>query len=505
MGEVGILSERLLIEFSVLTMVAIIVALLARWRGFGIAIPLTLAGILIGLFPSGPQFGLHPETVLVVILAPLVFGEALSLGFVDLRRARRPILFLAILLVIVGAFAVGTVASLVIPGIPFAVAVAFGAILGPTDAVSVSATARRAGLSHRLVTVLEGESLVNDGAALTFLRVAILAAAAGTVSAGQVSLILVQAVVGGVAFGLIGGFGLVWLMRKSNDLLAINGLILVAPFPLYLGSEVFEGSGILAVVVAAIVVAHQHTKYGGFRSRLHFGSIWSQITFVLQSVAFIFIGIEIPNTIRDLPGGQLSLLLMLIPLAWITIVVVRFVFMFVFVKATSVFALHDESDEKSGGRDWIVAAWAGSRGPISGLAAFSLPLVMNSGEPFPYRELVIATTLCVVLITLLLGPTLAPLARFVGASEDDNADQRRDVEIKLAKVALDTLEQTVAESEWENTVEVQEAVSVLMRVAQNRVDRALQAIELDHEQNTSVDPKSAKTVADALRRKMGFT
>src|SRR5690606_8325796 len=211
---------------------------------------------LVGLAPFGPEGLAHPEFVLVVVLAPLVFGEGLTSSIVDLRKVSRPIMALAVGLVVFGAVVVGYIAQLVIPGIPVTMAFALGAILGPTDAVAVSATARKAGLPRRLVNVLEGESLVNDGTALTLLRVCSVAAAAGSVTAAEGAVILATSVLGGGLGGLGAGLLLMSGVRRSRDTTVANGTILLAPLPIYLVAESVEGSGILAVVVAALVVAH---------------------------------------------------------------------------------------------------------------------------------------------------------------------------------------------------------------------------------------------------------
>ena len=154
-----------LFDVAVAVLLAVLIAGVCRNRGWSSAIPLLAAGVLVGLAPWGPEGLADPEFVLVVVLAPLVFGEGLTSSIVDLRRVSRPIMALAVGLVVFGAVMVGIVAQLVIPGIWVSMAFALGAILGPTDAVAVSATARKAGLPRRLVNVLEGESLVNDGTA----------------------------------------------------------------------------------------------------------------------------------------------------------------------------------------------------------------------------------------------------------------------------------------------------------------------------------------------------
>ena len=192
--------------FAVSTALAIGVALVTRQRGWGMALPVLAAGAMTGLLPFGPNAPLNPEVALVTVLAPLVFGEALGSSYLDIRRVRRPVLILAIGLVIATTAAIGF-AVVAISAIPLALALALGAILAPTDAVAVSAVARRASLPRRLVSVLEGESLVNDGTGLTVLRVALVAAVAGSVTLMDVSITFVLAVVGGIVVGLIGERG----------------------------------------------------------------------------------------------------------------------------------------------------------------------------------------------------------------------------------------------------------------------------------------------------------
>ncbi|MFM8774896.1 MAG: cation:proton antiporter, partial [Actinomycetota bacterium] len=191
--------------------VAIAVAAIARWRGIGIAIPLLAAGAVIGALPFGPTAPGDAGEVFLLILAPLIFGEAMSTSFFDFRRQRRPILALAIGLVVLSSFAVGAVAQWIMPGLSLSLAFALGAVLSPTDAVAVANVARRGALPRRIVTILEGESLVNDGTGLTLLRVALTAAAIGAVSVGDVALILTLSVVGGLLVGAARGLIIVWV------------------------------------------------------------------------------------------------------------------------------------------------------------------------------------------------------------------------------------------------------------------------------------------------------
>lgn len=448
-------------------LIAVLVAGFCRNRGWSTAIPLLLAGIAVGIAPIGPTGPADPEFVLVVVLAPLVFGEALTSSIVDLRRVSRPVMALAVGLVVVGAVAVGFIAQWIIPGIWTPMAFALGAILGPTDAVAVSATARKAGLPRRLVHVLEGESLVNDGTALTLLRVCSVAAAAGSVTAWQATGILLTSVLGGVLVGLLGGLALVATVRRSRDTTVGNGAILLAPLPLYYIAEMVHGSGILAVVLAALVVAHGTSSAVTYTGRLQAASLWTTITFILQSAAFFLVGLEMPLVVKGLPPGQLSTVLVAIPVVFVTLVATRFLFVFVMTTA-------------SGSRTpaWIVGAWAGTRGPVSALAAFTLPVTTTAGADIPDRALVICVTFGVVLLSLLLAPTVAVLARHLDLPHDDDEAVKRRVKVALARAALDRLEQI--EETGERCAEPVPAAVVesLRAAAEERLNRAAAASEL---------------------------
>ncbi|MFM9134636.1 MAG: cation:proton antiporter [bacterium] len=420
--------------------VSLLVAAFARSRGWGIALPVLFAGILFGFLPFGPSAPDDAGSVFLLVLAPLVFGEALSASYVDIRRVSRPVLALAVGLVVVSSVAVGAVASAVIPGIPLAIALALGAVLSPTDAVSVAAIARRVGLPHRLVTILEGESLVNDGTGLTLLRVALVSASAGAVTGGQALGILALAVLGGIGVGALVGFLLVLLMRRSTDSLVVNVMVLIAPFPAYFGAEAVQGSGILAVVTTALIAANAMTTDSSFRGRPASVAAWRQITFILQAFAFFLVGLELPETVLSLDARGRTLVPVLVALILVTLLLARLVFvgaMVLFGKAAHRGTL--------GWRGGLVLAWAGARGPVSGLAAFTIPSTLASGEPFPDRPVLLATTFMVITATLLLAPTLGIVARWVGVTAGPEEDEVRRVRAALAGKALEQIDDWVEE------------------------------------------------------------
>ncbi len=424
--------------------IAVGVAAFVRQRGWNIALPLIAVGVVVGALPFGPSAPPDPEVVLVAVLAPLVFGEALGSSFIDLRKVRKPVLVLAIGLVIASTLVVGALTVTVV-AMPLAMAFALGAVLSPTDAVAVSTVARRAGLPRRLVSVLEGESLVNDGTGLTALKVALVAAAAGSVTLVEVTGIFVIAVVAGVAVGAIGGWLLAWVLRRSKDLVASNSLILVAPFLLYVLAEEVDGSGILAVVVAALVIAHSQNSDPGHSGRVQSVIVWRHITFVLQSLAFFLVGLELFSVLGNLDDEAQGHVIVLVAMVMVALIGTRVLFVFAMIGFSR--SARQEASNRAFLRGAAIVAWAGARGPVSGLAAFSIPLAFADGTVVPYRDLILATTLCVIVITLLLSNTLGPLARLLRIEKDDDTATLRRIDILLARAALERLSDVEAEAD----------------------------------------------------------
>ena len=467
-----------LFAYALTAVIVLGLAAFMRQRGWGIALPLIALGVVVGLAPFGPAAPPEPEVILILLLAPLVFGEALSSSYLDLRRVSRPVLALAIGLVLTATLAVGGVVSVFV-AMPLAVAFALGAIVSPTDAVAVSTIAKRVALPRRLVSILEGESLVNDGTGLTALRVAVVAAVAGSVTMLDAAGMLAAAVGIGVLIGALAGWGMSTVLRRSRDLVAANSLIVVAPFLIYVVAEEFEGSGILAVVVAALWLANTQHADPGWSGRLAGTTVWRHVTFILQTFAFCLIGLEIPEVFGRLGSDEVALVLVLVPVVLVTLVGTRFLFVGLMV------VIERSRDRRRGGvrdqagRQAVVIAWAGARGPVSGLAAFSLPLVIASGEPFPYRDVLLATTFAIIVISLLLTLSVAPLARALGVRGDDDAALARTVDSALARAALERLDAAVSEADTGGERISPEVVDRLRRNCEERLDRsALQADEL---------------------------
>jgi Na+/H+ antiporter len=462
-----------LFAYSVAGVIALSVAVFLRQRGWSIALPLIFVGALVGAAPVGPTAPINPEAVLIVILAPLVFGEALGSSYLDLRKVSRPVLALAIGLVLAATAVVGGIVSLVV-AMPIAVAFALGAVLAPTDAVAVSQMAKRASVPRRLISVLEGESLVNDGTGLTALRVAVMAVVVGSVTLLDVAGMFAVAVSVGILVGAVFGWLMSWVLRRSRDLVAANSLIVIAPFLIYLLAERFEGSGILAVVVAALWVANSQHSDPGWSGRLQGATVWKHLTFILQVAAFFLIGLELPVVVGRLDSDELEIVLILVPIVLVTLILTRALFVAAMVAIVRLKDRNsrDKQTPEHLGKESAIVAWAGARGPVSGLAAFSIPLVTASGQAFPYRDVILATTFVIIVISLFLSLTVGPFAKLLGVRGDDDETLTRDMDASLARAALDRLDAAIEEAERDGNPISSRIVEKLQHDAELRIDRA---------------------------------
>ena len=456
--------------------IAVALAMVLRSRGVGTALPLLGVGIVVGLLPIGPNAPADPEIIQAAVLAPLVFGEALSSSYIDLAKVRRPVLALAIGLVAATTLIVGGVANEVIPGIPVAMALALGAVLAPTDAVAVATAARRANLPQRLVAILEGESLVNDGTGLTALRVAVAAAVVGTVRLGR----------GGRDPAAVGD------RRRSGG---CGGRLSVGA-----GDPAQHRRGRLRRALAGRPLRHLHrggevprVRDSGHRDRRTDGVARFPLRPDLSRPTAHRRGMAADHlhpAVRGLPaagpgasGDHLELSQAerhWLPLAVVAIVVTLIVTRMVFVLGGFAGGRMVAGAPINRVRQAVLVGWAGGAGPVSALAAFSIPFLDASGVPLEYRDVVIATSLCVITVTLALSVTMAPLARRLQLSEGDSASRQTRVRASLARAALAALESAENDADRDGEPLSPEVVRTLRNQVQRRLD-------VSHDQTEAVE------------------
>jgi CPA1 family monovalent cation:H+ antiporter len=404
----------------------------ARRVGFPAPFALVLAGLVAGLVPGTPQVELDPEIVLVLILPPLLYAAALSTAFADFRANYRPIGLLSVGLVLVTTAVVGVVTHLLLPDLPLPAAFALGAIVAPPDAIAATAVARRMALPRRVLTILEGESLLNDATALVAYRIAVAAALAGGTSWGDALGQFVLAAAGGAAVGFALGWAIAALRRRLHDPLLENALSLLTPFAAYLPAEAIHASGVLSVVVVGLYIGRRSPVLLSSSTRLQSAALWSMITFLLEGLVFALIGLQLPNVIEGVSPRIAG------TAAAVTAAVILTRFAWVYPATYLPRRLSRRIREKDPAPSWqgpAVISWAGMRGVVSLAAAFALPVRM------PGRDLILFVTFCVILATLLLqGLSLPWVVRRLGVDDAGAVEQtERDVAVAdhhVARVAL---------------------------------------------------------------------
>lgn len=449
---------------------ALAVAAGARRAGLPAPLILVIAGLGFSFVPGVPEFELDPEFVLYVFLPPLLFAAAWQSSFSNLRDNVWSIGLLSVGLVLFTVFAVGYAAHLLVPGLPLPAAFVLGAIVAPPDAVAAVSVAQRLGLPRRTTTVLVGESLFNDATALTAFRVALIAATgAGFTLMEGVGRFLFAAAVG-AAVGLLLGPPLHWLRTRLKDPLVENGIALVAPFAAYLLAETVHASGVIAVVVSGLYLGHRATESAAV-TRLIGRSFWKVMVFLLESVVFLLIGLQLPPVVHGLSDRSWQQLAWWAVAVFAVTVAARFVWVFPASRLPRLLSRRERESEDPGWRGLTVVSWAGMRGVVSLAAAFAIPFTA-SGEPFPGRDLILFLTFTTVLGTLLVqGLTFPALIRVlrIGGDRERYTDTVAEAGAQhaAARAALERLEELNAAEALDAAV-----VERLRQLAEHRQLRA---------------------------------
>jgi NhaP-type Na+/H+ or K+/H+ antiporter len=466
----------------VLAAVAVIVGM--RWvadrTGLPAAALLTLLGIGYALLP-GPNLTLDPDLVLTVVLPPLLYSAALDSSLTAIRRNLRTVVSLSVLLVLATAVVIGVGFGLFVAGATLAAGIALGAAVAPPDPVAALSVGRKAALPPRLITLIQGEGLLNDATALTILAVAVSAARGNGYSTPAAVGQFVFASVGGVAAGVAVAYAVRPLRKLRSDPLSSNAVSLATPFVAYLLGESVHVSGVLAVVVAGLIIGHNNPSWASGASRLQTGAVWRLVDFLLEGFVFLLIGQQLPNVLRGLGEFATSTVVIASSITVGVVLLLRPLWLWLTEHLPQ--SLHtrlteqdldgdgqpdgepdSEPDREPGstatragkairpgrlsGREIVALSWAGTRGVISLAAIFTLPLVTDDGSPFPDRDLLLFCAFLTVLVTLVgQGLTFGPLVRALGlrANEADEARMRNEARAASVEAALRRLDEMEAE------------------------------------------------------------
>jgi monovalent cation/hydrogen antiporter len=412
--------------------------LLGRRLKMPYPIALVIGGLCISLVPGLPPVHINPELVFLLFLPPLLYAAGWFTSWHDFKANRRPIFLLAFGLVLFTTFVVGMVLHSVIPAMPLAVAFAFGAIVSPPDAVAATAIADQIHLPKRIVTILEGESLVNDATGLVTLRFALAAAASGSFSATHAALEFVWVVAGGVGLGLAVATVFERVFRLIKDASLIITVSLLVPYMAYLPAERLHVSGVLAAVAAGIYGGWKGPELLSASTRLNAVAVWSVLVFLLNCILFIVIGLELPEIVGELGQYSKGQLLGYGALVSAVVILVRPVWVFPATWLPRLLSRRlRQRDPIPPWRSVMIVSWSGMRGVVSLAAALALPVTFADGRPLPQRSLVIFLTFCVILSTLVLqGLSLPLIVRGLGIRERREDKHERDARLKLAQAAL---------------------------------------------------------------------
>jgi monovalent cation/hydrogen antiporter len=441
--------------FVVFVLAAVAVVVLVRWvanrTGLPAAALLPIIGLGYALLP-GPNISLDPDLILTLVLPPLLYSAALDSSLLAIRRNLRTVISLSVTLVLLTALLIGLGFAWFVPGATLAAGIAVGAAVAPPDPVAALAVGRKVGLPPRIVTLIQGEGLLNDATALTILGVAVAAATGDGFSAPSALGRFLAVASGGAAVGCLVAFAVRLLSRPlSGDPLMANAVSLATPFAAYLIGEHFHVSGVLAVVVAGLIVGHHTPRSASGAGRLQTNAVWRLVDFLLEGFVFLLIGQQLPEVIRGLAKYDTSTVVIALAITIGVVLLIRPLWLLLTQSLPR--SLHtwlgtDNPDstriERLTGREVAALSWSGTRGVISLAAISTLPLVTGGGAPFPARDLLLFCTFVVVLVTLVgQGLTFAPIVRALGlhASENDQARLRNEARSASVEAALDALDE----------------------------------------------------------------
>jgi monovalent cation/hydrogen antiporter len=432
-------------------------ALLIAAPAFRIPYPifLVLGGLALGFVPGIPNLELAPDVVLVAVLPPLLYLSAFFTSVRDLRANARSIGILAVGLVVATTVTVAVAAHAAIDGLPWSAAFVLGAVVAPTDPIASTAIMRRLGVPRRLVSVVESESLVNDGTALVLYRVAVVAAVSGTFSIWEASLRFVWSVVGGIAIGLVVGFLTAEVRKRIENPPVEVTIALMTGYLAFIPANAASASGVLAVVTAGVYLGWRTPELTSVQTRLQGVAVWEIVVFVLNALLFALVGLQLSRILDTLTGRSAGELMRYGVLVTGTVIVTRILWVPVFTHLPRWLWNSTRAPAKPLSHSFLIS-WSGMRGAVSLAAALAIPLSTDAGGSFPDRDLIIFLTFCVILGTLVLQGLSLPLVIRMLRIEPDHTedDENAKARIRAAEAAIARLEE-LEEEDWvrEDTAE----------------------------------------------------
>lgn len=432
--------ENLLLIISLLFVVSML-TMLSEKIGISYPIFLVLAGLLISFIPGMPHIQLEPDWVFLIFLPPLLYEAAWNTSWKDFWAWRRPIGLLAIGLVVFTATAVAYISHALIPGFTLAMGFVLGGIISPPDAVAATSVLHGLKIPKRVVTILEGESLVNDASSLIVFRVALATVATGNFVLWKAGVDFLTVAFMGVFIGLVIAHVLYVVHRFFPTTPSIDtALTFISPYLMYITAEHFHYSGVLAVVSGGLFLSFRAHELFTYQSRMQTNYVWQTVVFLLNGIVFILIGLQLPEVIAGLKDYTIAEVVTYAVIISIVTILIRIIWVYPGTYVPRMlFKSIREKEKRPSWQTVFIVAWSGMRGVVSLASALAIPLMMD-GKPFPHRDLFLFITFVVILFTLVFqGLSLPFLIRWLKIEDDgDNADQENAlINSRLATASLD--------------------------------------------------------------------
>lgn len=434
------LQDNLLLIISLLFVVSMLAMLSDKLR-ISYPILLVIAGLIIGFIPGILDITLDPDMVFIIFLPPLLYAAAWNTSWHDFWQFRRPISLLGFGLVILTATAVALTARLMIPGCSLALGFLLGGIVSPPDAVAATSVLQNLKIPRRIVTILEGESLVNDAASLIVFRFALAAIFTGKFILWKAGIDFFLVVIMGIVIGLAIAHIVYALHRWLPTSASIDTAItLISPYLMYITAEHFHYSGVLAVVSGGLFLSYRSHDIFDYNSRLQTQSVWNVLIFLLNGVVFILIGLQLPVVVHGLGEYSLRSAIFYGIIISLVTIVIRIAWVFPGAYLPRMLSRKIRTKERNpGSKNVFIIGWSGMRGVVSLASALAVPLTLTNEQAFPHRNLILFITFVVILITLVLqGLSLPLMIRWLKIRTAGNEEEQRlSIRLRLATAALD--------------------------------------------------------------------
>jgi Na+/H+ antiporter len=482
--------HSIFIEYVYLILIILGLVMIANKLRLAYPIVLVLGGLALSFTTKFSNITIDPELVFFIFLPPLLYEAAWQISWKEFWRWRRVITGFAFPIVIITALVIALVSSVVIPGFTLALGFLLGGIISPPDAISATTIMRRVNVPRSLLSIIEGESLLNDASSLIVFRFATAAVITGQVHFQQAAVSFFLVVLMGILIGILVGsiFYAVhrWLPTTPGIEIVLT---LVTPYCMYYFAEHFHFSGVLAVVSGGLFLSNRRQSMLNFRSRIEGVNVWNSLVFVLNGFIFMLIGLQLPAITRQLGDTSLSKAILYGLVISFVLILTR---MLCTLGASPFTTLMSRfitvADPNPGWRNPVIVGWAGMRGVVSLAMALSIPLLVREGQPFPDRNLILFITFIVILVTLVFqGLTLPWVIRKVKPDDKytsiSDHDQELIIQRKIVKVSLQFLEQKHGDERVQN-----EHLENLFR----RLQTDLKSMDRELEESNETEDLSAK-------------